>query len=140
MLAAVLLCGHALAMAALYPLALPLVVKIGLALALVESARRGVRNALVFSPLSVGAVTLRQDRTLTLRFIDGKEVDGLADDATTVTPWLVILICRLDAGRSCTVVLARDALGEARHRALRLWLRWCPTARSGHAEGGARRN
>jgi hypothetical protein len=117
-LVAALFAAHVLASFGLLPTELPLAAKLVLsailALSLVLAVRRTGRTA---------ALTLHADGRLSLLRRDGSSLDGQVDPATTVFPWLVVLLVRA-AEKTEALVLPVDALGRDAHRQLRLWLRW----------------
>ena len=117
-LVAALCVAHALAGVGLLPSELPVAAKllllVILTLSLVLAVRRSGRTA---------ALTLNTDGRLSLLRLDGSSLDGQVDPATTVFPWLVVLLVRT-AEKTEALVLPVDALGGEGHRQLRLWLRW----------------
>lgn len=69
------------------------------------------------------ALTLNGDGRLSLLRVDGRSLDCQVERATTVLPWLIVLLVRT-AATTEALVLPVDALGREGHRQLRLWLRW----------------
>ena len=117
-LVAALFAAHVLAgfglLATELPLAAKLILSATLALWLLLAVRRTGRTA---------ALTLHADGRLSLLCQDGSSVDGQVDPATTVFPWLIVLLVKT-AEKNEALVLPVDALGREGHRQLRLWLRW----------------
>ncbi|QDX80406.1 hypothetical protein B9N43_03490 [Denitratisoma sp. DHT3] len=129
-LAAVLLLGHGLAVAAVLPCELPLPAKWALiGLIGVSCAHSLWRHALHRG--GVRALILRQDGKVDL--IAGPSAgDGTAptlepDAETSVHVVGVVLRLRSDK-RRLTLVLPPDALDAGCHRKLRVWLNWRTTA------------
>jgi toxin CptA len=117
-LVAALCAAHALAGFGLPPTELPLAVKLALAAILALSLLIAVRRI-----GRITALTLHADGRVSLLRRDGRAFDGQVDPATTVFPWLVVLLVKT-AEKTEALVLPVDALDRDGHRQLRLWLRW----------------
>jgi len=110
--------AHVLTGAGLWPTALPLAMKLTLAAVLALSLTMAVRRS-----HWVANLTLNGDGRLSLLRTDGRSLDCQVERATTVLPWLIVLLVRTAATNEA-LVLPVDALGREGHRHLRLWLRW----------------
>jgi hypothetical protein len=121
-LIAALSAAHLLAGVGLLPTDLPVALKAVLwailALSLVVVARRNRR---------IDALTLNANGRLSLLGRDGGSIDCQIDPATTVFPWLIVLLAKTTE-KTEALVLPVDALGREGHRQLRLWLRWRASA------------
>lgn len=117
-LVAALIVIHVLAGVGLPPADLSVALKsilwVALALSLAMAVRRSHR---------VASLTLNGNGRLSLQRLDGHCLDCHVDRATTVWPWLIILLAR-NVATTEALVLPVDALGGDGHRQLRLWLRW----------------
>ena len=116
-LVAAILFAHTLVAVGLFPISLPIVLKLtlwgGLAVSLAIAAMHS----------QTATLTLFPDGHLTLVNKDGHSVDGRVDLASTVFPWLAIVLVKT-VEKTVVLVLPVDALGENGHRQLRLWLNW----------------
>ena len=120
-LAVALVLAHCLALLGLMPTSLPPSAKFLIGLVLVLSLgfslwRHAVRRPIV-------ALTLKADGHLEVERRDGTIVEAHVHPHTTVFPWLVVLLLKLE-GRTIALTLPADALVVGDHRQLRLWLRW----------------
>lgn len=77
--------------------------------------------------LPVKGLVLKADGLLEAVGPDGSSHFAQVDRQTTVFPWLIALLLRID-GRKVALALPPDALGREGHRQLRLWLRWKASA------------
>lgn len=73
------------------------------------------------------ALTLKADGELELHFANRADAIGRIQSATTVLPWLIVLLVKT-GGHTRAVTLPRDAMGKDGHRRLRLWLKWQASA------------
>ncbi|MRR50070.1 MAG: hypothetical protein EG825_04015 [Rhodocyclaceae bacterium] len=73
------------------------------------------------------ALSLKAEGVLELYGRSGDGRMATVSRATTVFPWLIILLLKTDAGR-LSLCLPRDALGVDGHRQLRMWLAWLAKA------------
>lgn len=121
LLAVALTAAHAVAAAALAPTSLPVPAKLLVGLFIVLSLFRSLRRR------PAAALTLRADGAVDVLRPDGTRQEARVLPATTVYPWLVVLVVTA-AGRRQSLVLPVDALGGEGHRQLRLWLRWKASA------------
>ncbi|CAB1369375.1 protein YgfX [Denitratisoma oestradiolicum] len=121
-LTAVLLLGHGLALAAVFPCDLPLAGKGLLILLLVLSSFHAVaRHA--WHRDGPASLILRRDGRMELAWADDSNLELEVVPPTTVHAWLIVL--RLRTGRQQrNLVLPPDALGVDNHRKLRVWLCW----------------
>jgi hypothetical protein len=122
-LMASLLLAHLLVAAGLWPTELPLWTKVVLWVALAVSPVVALRR-----PHPV-ALTLQANGRLTMIQPDGASVECRVQPATTVFPWLVVLLLE-SPGRKVRLALPVDALGAEGHRRLRAWLKWKASAGS----------
>ena len=126
-LAAVLFCGHGVAILSLYPLEAPLPAKAVLAAALFASAFASIRRILLRGSGTVVAVTLQRGEKCLLHYRNGGGEEVRPLGGSFVHAWLVVLNFRDGKGRLRHLALPRGALYGADHRQLRLWLRSLPT-------------
>jgi hypothetical protein len=75
----------------------------------------------------VQTLTLRADSRLHIGHVDGTSAEADIHQQSTVFPWLVVLIFRVD-GRLESLVLPRMVMDAEDHRRLRVWLKWKATA------------
>lgn len=110
--------AHAGAAFALWQIELPigplLIFWLVLAASLIVTAKRSHQTS---------SLTLRRDGRLSILDLSGTSSDGQVSPATTVFPWLIVMLVKTGK-RSQSLVLPVDSLGKDGHRQLRLWLRW----------------
>lgn len=116
-LIAALLLAHLIAAAGLWPVDFPLWVKVAVWCALTASV------ALTIGRRYPEQLTLHADGRLGLIAGDGSVIEYRVDSATTVFPWLILLLLDSPCGR-VALTLPGDALGDEGHRQLRMWLKW----------------
>jgi hypothetical protein len=108
---------HIVAAAALIATDLPIPAIVSFWIALGLSLRAFARM------LGPTALTLRADGELEMHFPGGDAVMGRVRSATTVLPWMVVLLVRTGK-HTRAITLPVDATAAQGHRRLRLWLRW----------------
>ena len=113
--------AHSLAALGLVPTSLPLAIKLPFCLALALSLAFSLHRHALRMPIL--ALTLKADGHLEIERRDGGLIEAQIHPGTTVFPWLVVLLLRLE-GRVLALTLPPDALEPEGHRQLRLWLRW----------------
>lgn len=124
-LAGLLAAMHALALAALPPVAMPLGLKLVLAGAIGFSAVRSIRRMAWLRGDGVPTgLTLHADGRVTCWLNDGRALPARVLPDSTVWLWLIVLRLGFDDGQVRSLVLATDSLGPDEHRRLRAWLRW----------------
>lgn len=117
--------GHLGAIAVLFPLALPLFVKLGIAAVLVVSLVIALRK----QPGRTGeggvqALTWKADGDWLLETAEGESLNATLHESTYVHPWLVVLNFRLEDKRGLiSFALAPDALDADTFRELRARLK-----------------
>jgi hypothetical protein len=116
-LVAAIFLAHVLAGIGLWPAAVPLALKAAVWVALAISLAMFVRRR------PVAALTLNANGQLSLFRVDGSSVECRIDPATTIFPWLVVLLVKT-VEKTEALVLPVDALGAEGHRQLRIWLKW----------------
>jgi hypothetical protein len=104
---------------------LPVPVLLASCIFLVASLAFNLRRSVLRLPFV--ALTLRTDGLLEVRNREGNL--GIAEvlPQTTVFPWLVVMLLRVE-DREIALTLPPDSLEGEGHRLLRLWLRWKATA------------
>jgi hypothetical protein len=115
---AVLCLAHTVAAVGLLPVDLPFVAKSGLWVALAVSLA-----VLLGRGRRVAAIVLRADGRLSLLGKDRPPLECQVDPATTVLPWLIVLLVKAGE-KTVALILPADALGAEGHRQLRVWLKW----------------
>ncbi|HZV53781.1 MAG TPA: protein YgfX, partial [Rhodocyclaceae bacterium] len=113
-LIAALTLAHLLAAAGLLPTDLPLALKAALWLALASSLAVLIRRP------PMAGLAFNATGHLSLLRPDGSSIAVGVDPATTVLPWLIVLLVKTADGGKEAHVLPVDALGERGHRQLRL--------------------
>ena len=120
-LSLLLLAVHLGAMAALVLAALPPVLQVAGAVAIVASGAWLCRR--LAGRRRVCRMTPRADGKLELQRADGSGGTASVLAGSTLLPWLVVLLTRCEDRRQALILLA-DALAAEDFRVLRLWLRW----------------
>ena len=125
-LAALLICAHLAAAAALIPLDLSPWAKIAIAAAVAGSLWHALRlHALQRNAASVTELVLHAGDRAAVRVRSGDWVEGRVLGTTYVTPALVVLNLRLDGRRFARhVVILRDSTDAEALRRMRVLLRW----------------
>jgi len=124
-LAAILIAAHGIALAALFPLALPVWSKVALALLISFSLIYHLRrDAWLFAPSASVELVLDGDRVvLTTR--GGEQLAGQILRDSLVTPFLTILNVLPQGARFArSVVILPDSLDAESFRQLRVCLKW----------------
>ncbi|GAB2181604.1 hypothetical protein DLREEDagrD3_18270 [Denitratisoma sp. agr-D3] len=121
-LTAFLFFGHALALAVAVLLPLSALSHAGLAAAVLVSlgwqVRQGRRPVVIGLEIGPGAA-------LSWQGVDGAWQTGSLRGQSLVLPYLVLLrVGAPEGGRTVSLVLPPDAVGEDAHRQLRRWLLW----------------
>jgi hypothetical protein len=124
-MAVALILAHGIALAGAILTRLPLVLIVSAAALLCVSLTLTLRRSVFRLPLR--ELVLKADGLLEAIEPDGASNMAQVDRQTTVFPWLIALLLRID-GRKVALVLPPDALGREGHRQLRLWLRWKASA------------
>jgi len=96
------------------------------------------RDALLRAGGSPVELTVHADGRLELRLRDGSELEGRVTAATFVSPLLIVIAARMDAGRGRGIVLLPDSASAEDRRSLRVRLRHgMASAAAGKARSGS---
>lgn len=124
-LAALFTFAHGVALALLYPPALPAWAKAALSACIVSSLGYHLwRDALLASKSSVRTLMLEGDR-MVMTTHGGESITGAVLRDSLVTPFLTVLNIRLESVRIArSIVILPDSLDAESYRQLRVWLKW----------------
>ena len=125
-LALLLSVGHLAAIALVWPLAVPLWLKLGLSLALSLSLVFFIRrDALLIARDSIVTVDLYEDGSCALQTQAGEWQDCALLDSSVISPYLTILNLKSESRWQVRyATLLPDSLEAEDFRRLRVWLRW----------------
>lgn len=125
-LAATLVAVHTGSVLVLIPLAMPLLSKLTIAIAVGATLARALRSAaLLRSRISIVALEFHEENLVALRTREGRWHTARILGTTFVSPLVTVLNLRV-AGRRLVqhVVIVRDSVGAEDFRRLRVLLRW----------------
>ncbi len=125
MLATALVLAHGLAIAGVLAAELPIIVALLLAGLALSSLWLTLKRHVLQLPIF--ALILKADGSLELQYPDGASRVADILSGTSVFPWAIVLLLRVD-GCSKALTLLPDALDGEGHRRLRLWLQWKASA------------
>ena len=125
-LAVLLGLAHAAAGLVLWPLALPLGVKVVIVILLIVSLIYYVRkDALLTAQDAIVALTLTDEMSCTLTTNSGQSIACSLSDSTFAAPYLTVINLQpVDRFFMRSVVILPDSMDVEEFRRLRIWLRW----------------
>jgi toxin CptA len=128
-LAAILIVSHCVATVLIWLLALTIVIKILVTIAIIFSCVYYLRqDALLLNNNAVIAFDLFEKMQCTITTRSGKSIQCLITADSFVTPVLTVIIFKLKKPLSlspfCSVVILPDRIETNEFRRLRIWLRW----------------
>jgi toxin CptA len=125
-LALLLSFAHAAAGLVLWPLALPLGMKVAIAILLIASLIYYLRkDALLIAHDAVVALTLTNEMSCILITRSGQSAACSLSDSTFVAPYLTVINLQpVERFFMRSVVILPDSMDAEEFRRLRIWLRW----------------
>ncbi|MDR2239490.1 MAG: hypothetical protein LBE33_03525 [Zoogloeaceae bacterium] len=126
LLGAILSLLHLAALGGLWPLPIPVWIKLALAAAVVISLVLAVRrHALRSDSASVRELVLKNDGTVEGLRNDGVRFEAGISAQTAILSWLIVILLDVPGTRRPRpLVILPDALSAEDGRCLRAWLRW----------------